>query len=296
MTKHITILFFVLSILSCKSQPSSNIATQQNKQTLLWEISGNGLAKPSYVYGTFHLLCKKDILVSPSLQTAVANVDEVYMELDMDDPAIMFGGIKLMNMKDGKKLKDLYTPAEYNKLTAYFKDSMQIPINMFGSMKPFFLMSMLYPKMTDCNASSGVEAAVMKVAKTNKKETKGLETMEFQASVFDSIPYSTQASELLKMIDSLPKYKKYMDTLIGIYLSQDLHKIEEQFSKDEMGMMDNQSILLDDRNIVWVKKLNKLLPQKSLFIAVGAGHLVGEKGLLQLLAKNGYTIRPLVNQ
>lgn len=157
-------------------------------------------------------------------------------------------------------------------------------------------MAMLYPKLTDCNASSGVEEAILKVAKANKKEIKGLETMAFQASVFDSIPYTTQAKELIKMLDSLPQYKKYMDTLLNIYLSQNLQKIEDQFNNNELGMMDSQDILLDDRNANWVKQLQQLMQQKSLLVAVGAGHLVGKKGLIQLLKNKGYTLRPLLNK
>ncbi len=292
----ITAAFFLITIASCKAQKNVGLISNADNNTLLWEITGNGLQQPTYVYGTYHIMCKKYLIVSSQLKAAITNVDEVYMELDMDDPATMMGAFSMMNMKGEKKLADLYSPIEYTKVSSFFTDSIHVPLSMVNKMKPFFLMAMLYPKLTDCNASSGVEEAILKEAKANKKQIKGLETMAFQAGVFDSIPYTIQAKELLKMIDSLPHYKKYMDTLLTIYLSQNLQKIEDQFNNKEMGLMDNQDILLDDRNADWVKQLQQLMKQKSLLVAVGAGHLVGKKGLIQLLKNQGYVVRPLLNK
>ena len=295
-TISLIVAFLLLTIISCKAQKNNPLITNTDNNTLLWEITGNGLQQPTYVYGTYHVMCKKYLAISNQLNIAIANADEVYMELDMDDPATMMGGFSLMNMKGDNKLADVFSTNDYKKVTHFFIDSLHMPLSFINRIKPFFLMAMLYPKMTDCNASSGVEEAILKVAKANKKEIKGLETMAFQASVFDSIPYTTQAKELIKMLDSLPQYKKYMDTLLNIYLSQNLQKIEDQFNNNELGMMDNQDILLDDRNANWVKQLQQLMQQKSLLVAVGAGHLVGKKGLIQLLKNKGYTLRPLLNK
>lgn len=217
------------------------------------------------------------------------------MELDMDDPATMLGGLFLMNMKGDSTLKNLFTEEEYKKVVNFFKDSLHTSITMFQSMKPFFLMAMLYPKMLPCKTMSGVEQELMKLAKENKKEIKGLETMAFQASVFDSIPYKQQAKELLKTIDSLQAYKKYFDTMVHIYKSQQLKQMQELFTKSEFGMEDNQDILLDKRNKNWVGQLKSIMKKQSVFVAVGAGHLVGDMGLITLLRKEGYTLRPIEN-
>ena len=171
----------------CSAQTgSANLKTNANDNTLLWEVSGNGLPAPSYLFGTFHLLCKEDIRFSNSLKQAVNNATSVYLEMDMDDPATLFGALMLMNMKGNKKLKDLYSDDEYKRVIDYFNDSLQTPIYLFQSMKPYFLVAMLYPKMMPCKTVSGVDDEIMKLAKENKKEIKGLETMAFQASIFDS--------------------------------------------------------------------------------------------------------------
>jgi len=293
----IPILAFALAFYSCNAQTASlNLKTNSNDNTLLWEISGKQLTAASYLFGTFHLICKEDIPVGEQLKNALQSVKEVYMEMDMDDPATFTGALLLMNMKGDTTLKNLYTEADYKRIDDFFKDSLHTSVAMFQNMKPFFLMAMLYPKMLPCKTMSGVEEVLMKMAKANKKEIQGLETMAFQAAVFDSIPYTQQAKELLKTIDSLDAYKKYFDTMVTVYKNQQLSKIQDLLNSNEFGMEDNQDILLDKRNKNWVIQLNTIMKKEPVFIAVGAGHLVGEAGLITLLRKEGYTLRPIENK
>ena len=207
---------------SCISQPVEKIQSNPDDNTLLWEISGNNLSKPSYLFGTFHLMCKEDIKFSKELKQAVKNASEVYFEMDLDDISNTLGVIMYMNMKDGKSLKDLYTPEEYKRIENYFKDSIGMSLMMVQRMKPNFTEAFLYPKMMPCKTASGVEEELMKIVKAEKKEIKGFETIEFQASVFDSIPYKDQAKELLNTIDSINIYKKNFDTMLNVYKSQQL--------------------------------------------------------------------------
>lgn len=280
----------------CKSQPALKLESNKNNNTLLWEISGKDLKKPSYLFGTFHLMCKEDIHFSSSLQAALKDSKEVYFEMDLDDPANTLGALFFMNMKNGQTLKALYSEAEYSKLQVFFKDSLKMSLASLQKMKPSFLEAFLYPKMMPCKNMSGVEQELLKIAATEKKEVKGFETIAFQASVFDSIPYSEQAKSLYNTIDSLNNYRRYLDTMMLTYQSQQLDRIESLFSKPEFGLKDGLEILLDKRNINWITQLKKILPEKSIFIAVGAGHLVGKKGLIDLLKKEGYSLRPLNNE
>lgn len=292
--------FFItlISLFQCchaQPQPGAKLEANKNNNTLLWEISGKDLKKPSFLFGTFHLMCKEDIHFSSGLMAALKDSKEVYFEMDLDDPANTLGALFFMNMKNGVSLKDLYTEAEYKKLQAFFTDSLKVSLALMHKMKPSFLEAFLYPKMMPCKNMSGVEQELLKIAATEKKEIKGFETIAFQASVFDSIPYSEQAKSLYNTIDSLNNYRMYLDTMMLVYQSQQLDRIESLFSKPEFGLKDGLEILLDRRNINWVAQLKNILPEKNVFIAVGAGHLVGKKGLIALLKKEGYTLRPLKN-
>ncbi|HEY5368703.1 MAG TPA: TraB/GumN family protein [Hanamia sp.] len=295
--KHL--LFYALScvlFLGCKAQQSAPFVKQNNDNTLLWEVSGNGLKKPSFLFGTFHLLCKDDIHFSDQLKRAMKQCDTIYMELDMEDPSIMLSGMLYMNMKGGKKLEDLYTPEEYKRLQNYFSDSLKVPLMLLQSAKPYFLVALLYPRMMNCSSPSGVEEELVKIAKEDKKEINGLETMQFQASVFDSIPYELQAQELLKNIDSFSVNKKEFQTMLNYYKNQQLDSITKMMGKSEFGSDKYDNLLLNDRNKNWVGQLKQIMKRESVFVAVGAGHLVGNEGLIQLLRKAGYKVEPLANK
>ncbi len=295
--RYVTALVLIsFGIAGCRAQQEHTFIKQKNNNTLLWQVSGNGLKQPSFLFGTFHLLCKGDIHFSDQLKEAVKESEEIYMELDMDDPSTILGGLLYMNMKDGKKLSDLYTPGEYKKLQTYFTDSLNTPLMLFQSAKPYFLVALIYPKMMDCKSPSGVEEELLKIAKEDKKEIKGLETMQFQASVFDSIPYEWQAKELLKNIDSFSVYKNEFDEMVQLYKNQELDSMQNLAGASEFGSDEYEDLLLNDRNKKWVQELNSVMKKESLFVAVGAGHLGGDNGLISLLKKEGYRVEPLFNK
>lgn len=296
MHKLLYFLFSISVLQSCKAQPQESLPKNIDDHSLLWEVSGKDLNKPTYIFGTFHMMCKDDITFSSNLKKAMAQADEVYFELDMDDPAVTLGAMLFMNMKGGKTLKDLYTPEEYKKIETYFTDSVKIPLAMMSRVKPMFLQAMLYPKLLPCSKVSGVEEELVAMAKSDKKEIKGLETIAEQAAVFDSIPYEIQARELLRGIDSLAFYSTEFSKMMETYKLQHLQEIGEMFSNSEFNMDEHQQeYLLVRRNKNWVDQLKKLMPEKGLFVAVGAGHLPGKTGLIELLKEAGYTLTPIQN-
>ncbi|MEO6948226.1 MAG: TraB/GumN family protein [Ginsengibacter sp.] len=293
----ISAVLILILLPACKAQKESNYTLNKNDNTLLWKVSGNGLQKPSFLFGTFHLMCKDDIHFSEQMKKAIKASDQIYMEMDMDDPTMMLSGMMYMNMKDGKKLEDLYTKEEFDRLQHYFKDSLKMPLMMFQKAKPYFLVALFYPKMMKCKTPSGIEQEIIAIAKEDKKEISGLETMQFQASVFDSIPYEYQAKELLKNIDSFAVNKKEFESMLEIYKNQRLDSMLSKMDFSELGGEKFEDILLTNRNINWVAQLkNNIMPKESVFVAVGAGHLVGENGLISLLRKAGYTVQPLANK
>jgi uncharacterized protein len=289
----ICVLFFLIlaqQIVAQKKLPSS-----KDNNTLLWEITGKGLKKPSYVFGTFHIMCKEDIQFSQNLHDALKTAKEVYFEMDLDDPKTMLGGLTMMNMKN-KTLADLYTKEELEKLTKFFKDSINMSLTFFNKMKPMLLEALLYPRMMPCKVPSGVETELIAIAKKEKKEIKGFETMEFQSAIFDSIPYETQAKALLKDIDSTEKFKLFFNKMLDIYKNQEADKLAQMMADTTFSGGENDDALLKNRNIHWVTQLKTILKTNNIFMAVGAGHLFGKDGLIVMLRKEGYKVRPIENK
>ena len=292
-------IFYLLATFSffngCKAQFITKLPVNKDNNTLLWEISGNDLKQPSYMFGTFHLLCKDDIQFSANLQTALKASQEVYFEMDLDDPKNTMGGMFFMNMKD-KTLNDLFTPEELQKLTKFYKDSLKMNLTYFNKIKPMMLAALLYTRMMPCKTPSGVELELMSIAKKEKKRIYGFETIEFQSSVFDSIPYSVQAKELLKNIDSMDKYKLYFNKMVNTYKNQQIDSLVKIVNNKTFSDGENNDALLKNRNINWVKQLKTILPKYNIFMAVGAAHLFGKDGLIALLTHEGYIVRPLQNK
>jgi hypothetical protein len=281
------------------TQNGSKSATNE-KSSLLWKISGHGLEKPSYLFGTIHMLCEEDAMLGDSLKKAIRNCDNVYLEVQMDNLMEMVGMLGQLSMRDDTTLSDLLSKDDYEKVKKYFdeKGSM-LPFSMLETLKPILAASMLEENSLPCGTPVAMEQLIMEEAKSDEKSIKGLETMAYQASVLDSIPYKVQAQQLVSYIDSANKgvdENKEFNELLEAYKSQDLKKLEELMVKSDIGMSSYTDVLLYNRNRNWVKKLKTILPGKSLVIAVGAGHLPGDQGVIQLLRKEGYTVTPVINK
>ena len=290
----LTLISLSLLLLNCKAQ-SPKLDTAVDNNTLLWEVSGNGLEKSSYLFGTFHIMCKDDIKFSKNLRAALKSTKEVFFEMDLDDASNTLGAIFFMNMKD-TTLKDLFTEEEYLKISKYYKDSLKTDIKFLNKMKPMMLEALVYPKLMACKNSSGVEMELMAIAQKEKMPINGFENIAFQASMFDSIPYRTQAKALLKQIDSIGTAKMFLDSMLNIYKNQETDKLLQLMSSESFGEAGNSDLLLKNRNLNWVAQMKEIFKTQNIFVAVGAAHLFGDDGLIVLLRKEGYTVKGINNK
>ena len=292
MKKLLSVFIFGMACLASSAQaPATN-------NTLLWKISGNNLSKPSYLFGTIHMLCADNVDISPNLSKAIQESDRVYLELDMDNMFEMLSVIGKMKMRNDTTLADLLTEEEYQKVKAFFnKQNSIIPFAMLETYKPMLAASTLMQASLNCKKQVAMEQLVMKEAKAYGKGIKGLETMAFQMSIFDSIPYSLQAKQLLSYVDNYGKESDNteFEELTKAYLNQELDKLEAITKKEDAGIASFTEILLYRRNEVWAKKLADMMKNQSLVVAVGAGHLPGDRGVINLLRKAGYKVEPQEN-
>ena len=271
-----------------------------SQNTLLWRISGKNLSKPSYLFGTIHLLCANEIGLSDSLKAAIRTTDRVYLELDMDNLFEMMQAMQKMKMRNDTTLSDLLPEADYKKVKAFFagKKSL-IPFSVLETYKPMLAASMIMQTAFECEEAISMEQLIMQQAKEYDREIKGMETMAYQLSIFDSIPYGVQATQLLSFIndsESEAKASKDYEEMASAYRNQELDKLEKLINKEEHGIQQFTDILLYKRNDNWVKKMDGIFSSGPAVIAVGAGHLPGEKGVINLLRKAGYKVEPVENR
>ncbi len=198
-----------------------------------------------------------------------------------------------MKMKHGKKLRDLYTKEEYKRLADYFSDSLKIKIEFWERNAPVMLESMVMMKLFTCRQLTSPEKTLMDLIKKNGKPVYGLETMAEQKAVMDNITLENQAKSLLSLVDSMEIFKDQLLREKSTYLSQELDLFLEPI--DDRTTPEFEKIILDNRNALWIKRLPKLWKQGGVMIAVGAAHLPGKHGLIKLLRKSGYQVKPVPN-
>lgn len=269
------------------------LQSQELEKSLLWEISGNGLKESSYLYGTIHITC--DASLDDNIKKALDNTSLLVLELDMDDPKMQMEMMGTMMMKDGKHLKDLVTADEYQIIGNFIKEQLGMPVEALGTVKPFFLSAMLYPKLLECPMQS-FEAALMEVANTQNEEILGLETVQEQMNLFNDIPYEDQAKDLLRSAkDQMAYDKASFKRMLDIYSEKDIEALNEYMLNDEnIITTEHRDKMLDNRNKNWIPKIIEFAKEQRVFFGFGAGHLPGENGVINLLRKEGYTVKAVM--
>jgi uncharacterized protein len=293
----LVLIGFTVQAQTKEKDPS--VSAPQN--SLLWEITGKGLTKPSYLYGTIHMIPKADFFLTDATKKALGESQKVMFEInmkDMQNPMMLFSIMSKAMMPRGTKLRDLISADDYALVKKRFEE-IGLPLPMLETIKPMFLSAMVDGgdnpmDTTSKSATTAYEMEIMKIAEKDKKEMGGLETMEFQMGIFDSIPYKTQAEMLVKSIKSVNKGDSEFKTMVEMYKSQDIESMAGTMkSSDENELSKYEGILLTSRNKNWIPLIAKSSAGKSTFYAVGAGHLGGEMGVVNLLRKEGFTLKPL---
>ncbi|MGL4632563.1 MAG: TraB/GumN family protein [Leadbetterella sp.] len=266
-----------------------------SQNTLLYEISGNGLQKPSYIFGTIHMMCEKDFSIKDHVKRSLVSSEQVYMEIDMDEPSMMMNAMKMMILPDGKTIKDLVLAEHYEPISKFLKDSLNINLAMYGKFKPFAIISMAAMSMLKCPVKS-YEQEFLKLSKETKKEILGLEKLEEQMGFVDKIYTLDKTDSLLMDFEkNWTKGKTEFAELIKKYKEEDVEGLYANIQKSDSYSKNFERDLFTTRNLNWVAKLPQIMSSKSTFIAVGSGHLGGKNGVLQLLRDKGYSIKPIVN-
>lgn len=276
---------------------------------LLWKISGNGLAKPSYVIGTYHLAPASFADSIPGLKEAVAASGQVYGEVvmsEMTNPANAPKLQKALTLPDGKTLNDVLSAEQMQRFADFMKDKMNMDLSnpMIASQvlrltpKAISTQLTLFLCMQDeelrVNLTDLFDGHFQQQAATDGKPVGGLETLDFQMGVLYDVPMERQVNELMCFVDNFEWQRDMLRKITKAFYTQELSGIDAALNEKRGDSCDptpeEEAALIHDRNANWAKEMPAIMKEKSTLFAVGAGHLPGGRGLLQLLRDAGYTV------
>ncbi len=289
------LIVMILFLFTGFSNIFAQTAKLQETSALLYEISGNGLKTPSYLFGTIHIICPNDMIPAEKLKEYIGRTDQIILELDFDNQAELQSLGKAAYLPEGKLLTDYLTAEQYAKVGELVKNYLGIPIENVKNFHPMILQTMITtsPKSLGCNSPGSYELSFMQTAAAKKIPIEGLESVEMQIKAINSNPLDKQAESLYKMALNPNVSVDEFKALIETYKSQDSDKLYELMQKYFAQDPTFQVSLLDDRNTDWIPKIEKAVKEKSSFIAVGAAHLGGKKGVLNLLKEKGYKVKAI---
>ncbi|MCW3109580.1 MAG: TraB/GumN family protein [Segetibacter sp.] len=283
--------FLILcSVISCIITSTAQVPTEK---TLLWQVSGKGITKPSYLFGTIHLMCPGELKMSEVVKEKFNTAAELYLEIDMDDPDMIKEMMAGMQMKDSSTLEKLMGN-RFDSVNTIFKTSTGMPLKMLNTAKPLLIMSMIYPSLLGCTPVSW-ESVFQKMAQEKGIEIKGLEKLQDQINVFEKIPYKVQSDMLVKMLLNIDSSKNEFREMLDVYKKKDINQLNILTAKEE-DFGEYQDILLSNRNHNWIPVIGEEAKKRPTFFAFGAGHMGGETGVINLLRKAGFTVKPVFYQ
>jgi hypothetical protein len=282
---------------------TQSFAQKPAQNSLLWEISGNGLKKPSYLFGTFHLMNSNFLETeTPKLLKLIPTLDGVMGELKLGETSENeMSGLRLFTFKADTPMAQRFNDAEFDKLRASFENA-DLPFEAVASLKPMvaytYLMLMIYEESFPEDNVTGEEVAideyVQDLANYEGKQTAGLESVDFQMEVLNNTIPEWQQSEMVKHLLIKPEaVLAEMTSMRHAYMTQNLPKLHAMIAESDDMSPETDKIMVSNRNKNWIPIIETKIKSEAWLFAFGAGHLLGKEGVIELLRAKGYTVKAI---
>ena len=285
--------FFASLLLLCVFPASSQV---------LYKVEGNGLTSPSYIFGTHHL-APLSVIETFGAAEPFSLAKQVVGEIDMtqDQMTLTMAMQPHMLAPSDSTLSKVIPAEDFELVNEEFKKWSPLPgagLQMFETMKPMVVtaivsLGMSAEAMQGFDPTQQLDTYFQTQGKAEGKSIVPLETVEEQATIlYDTTPISYQAEALVEMLKDPSEAIKAARDLTDAYNAGDLAKMLELTEKEDEHP-EFMIALLDRRNANWLTKLPDMMKEAPSFIAVGALHLAGKKGIIEGLRNLGYTVTPV---
>ena len=267
------------------------IACTAFTQSVLWRVSGRDIQSPSYLYGTIHIQDSRVFSFDSTVWHCFNSCEALAVEVLLDrlDYSVVR---EQMMMPKGQSIAKMLSKEDFAILDSLCKAKMGVGALFLSNMKPFFLSSALQQADLPKEEPLALDLFFLQQARNRGMYCYGLEEYMDQIKATDAISIDDQLKILRQTLHETADVAASFDSLVLAYLAFDMTMISKMLT--DTTLPDNfDKVLVDKRNKTMYKGFRKIAKKQHVFCAVGAAHLPGDKGLIGLLRKKGYTVEPV---
>ncbi|KQC01840.1 TraB/GumN family protein [Pedobacter sp. Hv1] len=269
---------------------SNTYAQNKNKDNaLLWKIEGNGLQKPSYLFGTVHMICEDKFSMPAKVKNAIDQTEQSYLEINLAAPDVAAQSQKYM--KSTQPLSAQISAADYKIVDSVVNKKLKVGLKQLENIKPMLIVASIFQASFTCKVMS-FESEIIKQTKAANKSIEGLSTIEEQYSFLDKIFDPKDMASYLKMNNDA-EMNKIFKTIYEAYVVEDVNTIDQLMLEFSTTNPEGYRQLLPVRNHLWADRMPAIMKNKSTFFGIGCGHLLGKEGVISLLRSKGYKVTPV---
>jgi uncharacterized protein YbaP (TraB family) len=284
----------IISVIVMLSLPACLVAQKPDSllaNSLLWQVSGNGLTKPSYLLGTIHVICVEDAFLDGITEKKLAAADKLFLEVN-DTSSVR----QYFRMKN-KTIPDLIDEEHVTKVKKMLPHHKSAEYDSLFRFIPYFVTGQLMGELGFewCRHTS-MERVVTRYARQKRIPVFELESSREHMVPIASLSLETQVAQLKDVIDNPSFYKKRSEYIRRFYQKKNIEELYRQVAIVIADAEKGQPVLfLDNRNKSWIQVMGNAMKTSSCFFAFGAAHLAGLNGVINLLRQKGYSVAPLQN-
>ena len=289
---------FLLAVALCGSAPlRAQQAVAPASHHSLWKVQGK--TNVVYLLGSVHVLKETNYPLAAPIEQAFTNAQIAVFEADigaMNDPSLAMKMMAKGTLPEGETLEKQLSPESYKSFQKHVEES-GMPAAMMDKMTPAMAamtLEVFELMKLGLDPEAGVDKHYFGLAKKQGKQTIPLETVDFQINLLSNFSKEEGEALMKSTLRQMDSLKKDLDELLKAWETGDNEKLDKMLNE---AMGDSPAIykrLLTDRNRNWLPKLEEFTQgSKNVIVIVGAGHLVGKEGVVELLRKKGYKVTQL---
>lgn len=262
---------------------------KNKKQSLLWELTPKGSSAKSYVFGTMHVRDYRAFIYQDIITEYIDACKVFAAEFDLRERAQLTSE-DISKLPNNYRLQTLLGDHRYNRLRKIILKSFRVELDNFATILPIFIVNMLTEKVLINSKSIPLDTFLWQYAENTHRDLKGVESFAEQLITLDKIPLNYQLGSLVEIGNHPKKFRKQIKSLIDMYVKNDLKGL---YKKSKKSLGKQKKLLLYNRNFVMAQRTKAMILLQTSFIAIGAAHLGGKKGVISLLKQADILCRPV---